>query len=196
MKKNFLAGFIILMPLYLTYIICSYVINLLTSPFVRNLETYTNEHLLLTVVLQLFVLLSMLLFIMFAGILAEAVIGNYFFAKLDHLFNRIPLVNRIYRSLKEIIETIFHSKSSNFTDVVLAPYPYSEIYSIGFVTQCSAMDGQISVFLPGVPNPTVGFIVQFERSRVFFLDVKVEEAMKYLISCGTVVPQFKVREQI
>ena len=93
-----------------------------------------------------------------------------------------------------MIKTIFGSTSQSFKQVVMVKFPTKESYSIGlisgqappFCTKTSGI-GLITVFVPTTPNPTSGFLMMFREEDVIYLDMKGEEAFKYIISCGVIV---------
>lgn len=146
---------------------------------------------------------------LFLGTLLVTLIGraarNYLGRKLiqgvDELMSRVPLLNKIYGTVKQVNEAFSTSKKSSFKQVVLVEYPRKGIYSIGFLTsdehyEIAAKLGQdvLGVFVPTTPNPTSGFLIVVPRAEVTLLDMSVSDAIKYIISLGAVVPEFRPRE--
>jgi uncharacterized membrane protein len=96
-----------------------------------------------------------------------------------------------------VIKTIFGTTTRSFKQVVLVPFPNKETYSLGLVTreEIPAFKGGeekelIAVFVPTTPNPTSGFLMMFEAEDLVFLDMRVEDAFKYIISCGVIMSPF------
>ncbi len=204
MKKYFITGLVILLPLALTVAIVVFTLNFLTRPFIgiatRFLEHYdlfrggfwflTREE-----VIQhgsrLLIVVSLLFFTVLIGMLAR-----WFFIKSliklgDYLITRIPVVNNLYRTTQEVIKTIFASKGKSFKQVVLVPYPNPDTFCVGLVSMdapeiCSRATNEdlVSVFVPTTPNPTSGFLLMFKRRDLILLDMTVEQALKFIISCG------------
>lgn len=208
MKKHFITGLVIILPLVLTLIILSFLLELLTKPFegvalsILGHYQLLDKQFLFFNTTQVMILTSRLLvlFTLFGitlviGSIARWVFVHEFLRLSDWLFHRIPLINTIYRASQETVTTIFSAESRTFKQVVLVPFPESPGLSIGLVTSRSIPDRSdenykqmISVFIPGTPNPTVGFLLLYPPERVTPLDISVEEAMKLVISVGVMIP--------
>jgi len=109
----------------------------------------------------------------------------------------------VYKTTQDIVKTLFVTDKDSFKYVVMAPFPYKGLYSIGLVSRkapdtCSnAINKElISVFVPTTPNPTTGFLLLFNKDDLIYLDMKTEEAVKYIVSCGVIVPQKKEENKI
>ena len=140
------------------------------------------------------------------GVLLVTLIGrvarNYLGRKLiqlvDELMSRVPLLNKIYGTVKQVNEAFSTSKKSAFKQVVLIEYPRAGSYSIAFVTsedhqEATAKIGQrmVGVFVPTTPNPTSGFLLVVPEDQFIRLNMSVAEGIKYLISLGAVVPEYR-----
>ena len=113
---------------------------------------------------------------------------------------KLPLINFIYSTCKQIGDTIMSSKKGNmFRQVVLFEYPRKGCYAIGFMTNENTPENSeaarrlgkgdlISVFMPTTPNPTSGFLMLIPRDECIMLDMSVSDAMRMIVSCGTVLP--------
>lgn len=145
------------------------------------------------------------------GILLVAIVGratrNYIGRKLilgvDRLMSSVPLLNKIYGTLKQVNEAFTSTQKSSFKQVVLIEYPRQGIHSIGFLTndeipEASARLGQtmVGVFVPTTPNPTSGFLVMVPQHQITRLDMSVSDAFKYIFSLGSVVPEARLREVV
>jgi len=133
-------------------------------------------------------------------IITGAIARNYFGRKIgkwtDQLVQRIPLINRIYGAIKQISQAFFSSQREVFKKPILFEYPRKGIYSIGFYTQDTQGPVQdaleedvVSIFLFTTPNITSGFLLFVPKSEVYDLDLTVEEALKLVISGGTIIPK-------
>ena len=98
-----------------------------------------------------------------------------------------------------MIKTLFTSKTNSFKQVVLIPFPQPDTYSIGLITRDeiphlagTLYHDSVAVFVPTTPNPTSGFLLMFKQADLTYLDMKVEDAFKMIISCGVIIPDFKV----
>jgi uncharacterized membrane protein len=207
MKRYFLVGLAFLLPIVLTLMIANFAINVLTAPFlglVKSIFSYsglqdkylsfvTNEQ-LMNVIAKVLILITLFLVTVLIGFMARVFVLHAFIRFGDYLIHKIPFVNKIYKALQDVISTLFASDKPSFSKVVLVPFPKSGTRSIGFVTNESLPEGSdanqadlISVFVPGTPNPTVGFVFLFKREQLIFLDMKVDEALKFVVSCGVIL---------
>jgi uncharacterized membrane protein len=119
---------------------------------------------------------------------------NYFARKAiqwtDNALLRIPLLNKIYGTIKQVNESFSNNKSS-FKQVVLVAFPHQDSRSVAFVTgEQMGVDKQkwISVFIPTTPNPTSGFLIMVRESDITKLDMSVAEGIKFIISLGAISP--------
>lgn len=207
MKKYFLTGLALLLPAVLTLTIVVFFVNLLTDPFINWIEGIHNYYApqeqalsltkskALLIIIRLIILIVIFLFIIFIGFLTSTFFMYSLFNLTDRLIHRIPIINRVYKAIQEVIHTLFSSKGTSFKQVVLVPYPNESSLSIGFITADTTsrsndpkIKDKVPVFVPGTPNPTFGFILLFPNDRVLYINMKVEEAFKLLVSCGIMLP--------
>jgi len=204
MKRSFLAGLAILLPVIFTLMIFLFVINLLTKPFIGIVEGALSYYNLLNKdvisahtqdVLIFFsrflIIIFMFLSIVGIGLLGRLVIFHYIFKLGNYVMHRIPFINKIYKAVQDVTKTIFTENQSGFSQVVLVPFPTPEQLCVGFITNDSKLDqpitdpyGNISVFVPATPNPTIGFVLLYKKEQMIFMDMTVEEGLKYVVSCG------------
>ena len=130
-----------------------------------------------------------------SGIFVTNVFGQWWMHRWDRLMHRIPLVKSIYSSVKQVSDTLFSSSGQAFREAVLVQYPRQGSWTIAFVTGrpggevATHLPGDfISVYVPTTPNPTSGFFLMMPRQDVRVLDMSVDQALKYVISMGVVVP--------
>jgi len=138
---------------------------------------------------------ALILLIFFTGVVSRQYFGKQLIAVGEKVVNRIPLVKGVYGAMRQISEAFFTEKRSVFNRVVLIRFPHRDCYSIGFTVQENnklineMMPGDlIAVFRPGTPNPTSGFLLFIPREEVINLDISVEDALKMVISGGTIPP--------
>lgn len=200
MKKYFLTGLAILLPLALTLAVVVFIINFLTNPFVGFFEQflvhfswYTKYQTFIHFVLQITLLFTLFFLTVLLGVLTRIVLFKSFLVIYDYLLHRIPIIKTVYKTASQIIRTIFGDQSRSFKQVVMVPFPTSDSWCIGLVsspapTICTTTTNQdlITVFVPTTPNPTSGFLMMYQRHQVTYLDMKIEDALKYIISCGVI----------
>jgi uncharacterized membrane protein len=197
LKKYFGAGLVVLLPIALTFWIVSFIIEVFTAPFLGISSAILTAVGLHSVrIIQFFSYILALVFLFFLIICIGAVGRHFFFKYLgmlgDSILHRIPLVSTIYKTSQELINTLLTSSNKSFKQVVMVPYPTHDNMCIGFVTRDDLeMENRIAVFVPTTPNPTSGFLMICDKKHVIPLDMKVEEALRYVISCGVLPTPIK-----
>ena len=207
MKKQFFAGLIILLPLVITYWIIKFITLAITGPFENLASTiliqtgFAEDSFLLHLLSTFLILLALTLIILTVGLVGRWFVVHSFLQLIDKILHQLPFVNKVYLSCKDFTVALFSPKSDSFSQVVLVPFPSSSNRSIGLVTSQfknevldTHADELISVLIPGTPNPTVGFLLMFSKNQVVFTDMRVEEALKYVMSCGSVVDESKLAQ--
>jgi len=136
-----------------------------------------------------------LLVIVVTGLLAANFIGQRLVVWWERLLARIPVVNSIYNSVKQVSDTLFSSSGNAFRQALLIEYPRRGTWTIAFLTGTPGgevlrhLDGEhVSVYVPTTPNPTSGFFLMLPKADVIPLDMSVDTALKYVISMGVVAP--------
>jgi uncharacterized membrane protein len=194
MRKYFITGLLILVPLAIT----AWVLNLVISTMDQSLlfvpERWQPRTLFGFNIPGLGTLLTVVI-IFLTGLLTNNLVGNYVLRLWEKLLKRIPLVNSLYSSVKQVSDTLFSSSGNAFRKAVLIPYPHQNSYTIAFLTGTPGGDVKnhlvgdyVSVYVPTTPNPTGGYFVMLKRSDCIELKMSVDEALKYIVSMGVVVP--------
>ena len=139
-------------------------------------------------------LLALFLFIAIVsvvGVLARNYFGKRLIAWADSMMLRVPVLNKIYGTIKQVDEAFTSGKKSSFKTVVLVEYPREGIYSVGFITSEQADEVEkktgrkcVCVFIPTTPLPTGGFLIVVPEEKVVKLDMSVADGFKYIISLG------------
>lgn len=207
MRKLFFTGLITLLPFALTVFIAAFVINLFTDPFQGSVESVLDYYDLLdspflflsgTDVLhissKILVIATLLGTIVLMGFFAHMVIAKTLFRFSARVIQRIPFVNKLYRSAQEVVTTLFSSKGSSFSQAALVPFPHAGAYSMALISEKQTPENHtenVSVFVPGTPNPTAGFMLSYRYEEIVFLEISVEDALKFIISCGIKNPDLK-----
>lgn len=206
MKKYFFTGFVTLLPIALTIIIAVWLFDLFTTPLAGLMEsvilTYEKKwnlslgsHDTLVIFLSrvlAFILLLVLIFVL--GFLGRKFLMKFFLRVMDKIFSHIPLVRTIYRLSHDITKAVFSENTKTFKGTVLVPFPYRDAYAIGFLTGDvpnlfkEKTQTDFAIFVPTAPHPMSGFILLTPKKHVVPVDVSIEEAFKFIISCGTLHP--------
>jgi uncharacterized membrane protein len=200
MRKYLLAGLIILLPLVLTLMILSFLFNFFTTPFAplvsRLIVELSLPEWMAHFLSRLFSLILLCGFILFLGIFARHFLFKNAMSLGHRLMLRIPFVKSVYKISREVISAFFSSDGKKaFQQTVMMPYPHSPHYSIGFsagpaAEECQKKTGKplIAVFTPTAPHPISGFLFLVDPKDVKKVDMSKEDALKYLVSCGVIIP--------
>lgn len=204
LKNSFITGLVLLLPVALTIAIVIFIFNLLTEPFAGIVSSVFNYYGVLSqgfafwsavqiqqFVSKVLVFITLIAFTILLGYVTRWFFIHYLLRFGDYLFTRIPFIRTVYKACQDIIKTLFASKANSFKQVVLVPFPSQESNGIGFLTregmphpENPEKQEMVAVFVPTAPNPTSGFLMMFHQKDIVYLDMKVEDAFKYIISCG------------
>lgn len=145
-------------------------------------------------------LLFAVLMLTLLGMLTANLVGRSIVGIGERAVGRMPLVRSIYKTLKQIFETVLSEKSQSFQKAALIEYPRQGLWALVFVAtdargeiraRISPTGEEIaSVFIPTTPNPTSGFVLFVKKTDLMELDMSVEEAAKLVISAGLVTPEY------
>lgn len=199
LKNDLIAGLLVLIPLattiWLTITIATWVINFLTQ-IPKQLNPFDGLNPILVDILNLLVGLAVpLLSILVIGLMARNIAGSWLLDVGERLLHAIPLAGQVYKTLKQLLETLLRDSHGKFRRVVLVEYPRRGIWAIGFVTGIISHEIQnhisrpvISIFIPTTPNPTTGWYAIVPEEEVINLSISVEDAFKIIVSGGIVAP--------
>jgi uncharacterized membrane protein len=199
LKNDLIAGLLVVIPLattiWLTITIASWTINFLTR-IPKQLNPFDQMNPLLVDLTNLAVGLSVpLLCIMLIGLMARNIAGRWLLNVGEKLLEAIPLAGAVYKTLKQLLETLLKDTNGKFRRVILVEYPRRGVWVIGFVTGIMSNDIQsqmtrpmLSVFIPKTPNPTAGWYAIVPEDEVVNISMSIEDAFKVVISGGIVSP--------
>jgi uncharacterized membrane protein len=202
MRTYFLTGVIVAAPISITIYVTWSIIEWFDEqflPLVPDLPPHIAERLKLPFDLPFEIpglgLVVALVGLTVIGFLTANLLGRSVVKLGERLVDRMPIVRGIYNVLKQLFETVLTDSSKAFQHAALVEYPRRGLYTIGFVAgdtkgevlRRTELD-LVSVYVPTTPNPSSGFILFIPREDVRVLDMTVEQAMKYVVSVGVVVP--------
>ena len=194
MKKYFITGLLIWIPLVITIAVLKVIFDALDQSLLLLPDSFQTERWLGVHIPGLGAILTIVV-VFLTGVFAT----NFFGARLVQLWheipNRIPVVRSIYSSVKQISDTLFSSSGQAFRKALLVQWPREGMWTIAFLTGIPGGDVAnhlpedcLSVYVPTTPNPTGGYFVIVRRNQVVELDMSVDQALKYIISMGVVPP--------
>lgn len=197
LKNDLIAGLLVIIPLattiWLTITISGWVVRLLTR-FPKQLTPFDGLNPVLVNLINLLIGLSVpLLAILIIGLMARNIAGRWLLDVGEKVVQSIPLAGSVYKTLQQLLQTVFQDSSTRFRKVVLVEYPRKGIWAIAFVTgaMTAAATGtpkMLSVFVPTTPNPTSGWYAIVPETDVVDLAISIEDAFKVLLSGGIVGP--------
>src|SRR5271157_6067287 len=195
MRRYLIAGLLVWVPLGITIWVLVFLVTTLDRTLLLLPEGARPEALLGFRIPGLGAVLSFAILLL-TGIIAANFFGARLIGLWESLLGRIPFVKSIYSSVKQVSDTLLSDSSNAFRKALLVEFPYPGSWTIAFLTGTPGasvavhLSGEhVSVYVPTTPNPTSGYFVMLPRSRVYELDMTVEEALKYIISMGVVAPR-------
>ncbi len=194
LRRILVAGLLVWVPVGITVLILSVLVNLADQTLGLIPEQYHPEELLGFPIPGLGVVLSLILLFV-TGLVAANVFGKRIIAFWEGVLRRIPLVRTIYTAAKGFLEMVLSGKHDSFSKVLLIEYPRKGVHCIAFQTSSNVgqldkhfEDKSVCVFVPTTPNPTSGFLVVAPEKDLIELDMSVEDAIKLVVSVGVLVP--------
>lgn len=184
--NRFLTGLFAILPMGITIWILHKIIVIGDAFFAKILNQYLKQPIpglgfIITVIL-----------IFLIGVLVNSLLGRKLKELLERLFLKLPIIKTIYSPLKDIVDNFSKKGSENFKKVVLVNFPNDRLsQSIGFITKESVMINdceKAAIFIPTTPNPTSGFLIYLDKENYIELDIPIEEALKTIVSIGSISP--------
>ncbi|MEY3942382.1 MAG: hypothetical protein RLZZ133_72 [Pseudomonadota bacterium] len=196
LKRFFITGLLIWVPLGITYWVL--------STIVKTLDGIIPPHIAPQALFGLdipgFGLLAVVLVVLATGALGANLLGRRLVDLWEGLLARIPLVRSIYSSVKQVSDTILAPNGQAFRQAVLVQYPRQGLWTIAFVTGKPSHEIEnklpadcVSIYVPTTPNPTSGFFLMLPRAELIPLSIGVDAALKYVVSMGTVPPSAQAK---
>lgn len=199
LKNDLIAGLLVAIPLattiWLSINVANWAVNFLTS-IPKQINPFDGLDPILVNVLNLLVGFTVpLMAILLIGLMARNIAGKWFLDFSERLLQAIPLAGAVYKTLKQLLETLLKDSGNRFRRVVLIEYPRRGIWALAFVTgsidseiQSQMSDRMLNLFIPTTPNPTTGWYAVVPEQDVVDLNMSIEDAFKVVISGGIVNP--------
>lgn len=197
MKRYFVTGLLLWVPLGITLYVLSMIIGTLDQSLLLLPSQWRPEAWLGMKIPGLGVIL-MLVVILLSGVVTANVLGQRLLQWWEMLLARIPVVKSIYYSVKQVSDSLLSGSGNAFRKVLLVRYPHAESWSIAFQTNLPLevashfSDEHVAVFIPTTPSPVNGFYFFVKRTEVIELDISVDVAFKYIVSMGVVSSSEKI----
>jgi uncharacterized membrane protein len=193
-KKYFITGLLIWIPLVITLWVLNLIVGAMDSTLLLLPESIQPKAWLGFNIPGLGAVLTLLVLFL-TGVFAANIIGQRLVRVGEGMLARIPVVKTLYNSVKQVSDTLFSSRGQAFRKALLVRFPHSDAWTVAFLTGTPSGEvadklgsDRISVYVPTTPNPTSGYFLIVPRSDVIELDLSVDEALKYVISMGVASP--------
>ena len=200
MKRYFITGLLVLVPLFITAWVLATLINMMDQSLLLLPVQWRPEAQFGRSVPGFGVLLTLAI-IFVTGLIATNFFGKRLLAIWEGILTRVPVVKSIYSSVKQVSDTLFSDSGNAFRKALLVQFPREGSWTIAFQTGQPGGDVAnhlrgdfVSVYVPTTPNPTGGYFLMMPRADVIELNMSVDEALKYIISMGVVTPHTVPRD--
>jgi uncharacterized membrane protein len=202
LRRYFLTGIVVAGPLTITFIVVWWFMTLVDGWVKPLLPTAYLPESYLPFAIPGFGLIVALFGITLLGFLTANLVGRTLFEASENVLERMPVVRGLYRSMKQIFETVFSSSGTTFRTVGVVQYPQPGMWSIVFLSTPPSSEiadrlpdprEHVGVFLPCTPNPTTGFFFYLPRAEVIELPISVDEGAKLVMSAGLIQPEDQQR---
>ena len=196
MKRFLIAGLLVWVPVLVTIVIIKFLWGVVDQTAVFIPQSLQPKYIFGFDIPGFGIIIAF--FILFlTGVFAANFIGRKIVSLSESIFQQIPFVRSIYKAVKQSLQVILSPTGNSFRQAVMVQYPRKGTWSLGFVTNSSNNDYYgigideelLLVFIPTTPNPTSGYLLFIPRSEIKFLDVPVDEALRTVISLGTVIKE-------
>ena len=201
LQKYLITGIMSIMPLALTYWIIKVLFNFFSGPggliigilfpdslnFIYSIGNYQIE----SPLQKILGFILTILFLYILGLIISNVLGKKIYKLFESILSKIPIVSRVYNSIKQITGALSGGNSKAFQKVVLVEYPRKDLWTIAMVTGETMDDNQLyyNIFVPTTPNPTSGYLLFIKASDAKDIDISVEEGLKIIVSGGMIGPE-------
>ncbi len=176
----------------------------LTNTSGKGYYNYYVEHRVLRkgVVIPVFFAGFILLMYLLGKFLAAGV-GRILWKSMEAIIDQLPIIRTVYNSVKQVTDFFVGESDIDFQRVVAVEYPRKGMWSVGFVTgeslltiRGAADEEVVSVLMPTSPVPGTGFTISVRKSETIDLDIPIEQALQFVVSCGVVVPEGQMHGEI
>jgi len=192
-KRYIITGLLIWVPLVITFWVLDLLVGIMDQSLQLLPQEFLTENWLGVHVPGLGVILTVLI-VFSTGVLAANMLGQRLVQFWEGILARIPVVNTIYNSVKQVSDTLFSGTGHAFRKVLLVRYPHPQAWSLAFQTNVPVEVGlclpedYVAVFIPTTPSPVNGFYFYVRREDAIEIDMSVDAAFKYIVSMGVVAP--------
>lgn len=183
-RKMFFTGLVAIAPIAITFYILNFIFTNLNKIHLPILSKFPLNIPGMGAILTLITVYLL-------GLFVNNFLGKTLFTWFEKIITNVPLVNTIYKTIKQITETLSGATNRNFHSVVYIQYPRNNLWTLAFVKGSSTNQDGVDfyhLFVPTTPNPTSGVFIMIPKKDTAPSNVSVEEALKIVISGGMLAP--------
>lgn len=201
MKKSFITGIIVLLPIMITLWVIIFAFHLFTAPFmgmIKPLVDHLHIHnpMAINLITKLGIICILAIVIFFLGLIGQWFLVKTFLHVINSIFSNIPFIKTIYKVAKELVKGVLSPEGNKpFKHPVIIQFPDEKHFSMGIVSgkvppECEKkLNKKLeSVFVPTAPHPITGYMFLAAKETTRVLDMTSEDAIKYAVSCGIIIP--------
>ena len=200
-RTAFFTGILIVLPLGVTGLVIGLILDTIGNPasalFFRFIDSNIRELPSVGIPLEILSLVIVIIIITLLGYGSRIFLGRMVFNFFEGILGKVPFINLVYNTVKQIVDTFSQQNNAIFQEVVLIEYPRKGIYAVGFLTNQARGEIQektgehlVNVFVPTTPNPTSGFLLMLPNEAIIPMEMTIAEGMKLIISGGAVAPPY------
>lgn len=199
LRRYFFTGIVVTAPIVITLWSAWWVLTFLDSMITQIIPAEYNPNTYLPFAVPGMGLVVTVVFFIVVGWFARNFLGRIIIRASEFIVGRMPLINTVYKAIKQVFEMTIGTQSTAFRDVVLFQYPHPNSWTIGFVTGITPGEVQsvgggsevLNIYIPVTPT-TAGFVVFVPKKDVIYLSMSIEDAVKLIASGGIIVPPEKI----
>jgi uncharacterized membrane protein len=198
-KRYFIAGLLILLPLWLTIVVFMIVFdwtsNVSMSYTLPILKYFMRDKAWVYFSAKILSFFLTIIIICFVGFFATNLAGKKILKFFEDILLKVPAMGGLYAAFKKFISFFSgNNLGKDFQKVIFIPFPTKTSYCVAFSTGKRLINNQkyVTVFMPTTPNPTTGFLILVKEEDVIESDYTVEEGIQYIISAGIITPDNKI----
>ncbi len=192
LRRYFIAGLLVWLPIVVTYFVVRFIIELLDKSLALLPKNYQPDQLIGYHIPGIGLIFTFIILFL-TGLLITSFVGHRLVTAWEKLVSSIPLIRNVHSAAKQVVHAVVEPGGAAFRKVLLIEFPRHGIWSIAFQTSGHLENDwsnkpMLTVFVPTTPNPTSGFLMFIPAGDAIELDISIEEALRMIISIGVVVP--------
>ncbi|MDR3112339.1 MAG: DUF502 domain-containing protein [Elusimicrobiota bacterium] len=189
-KSHLFAGIVVIVPIWITYFVFSFLFNLVISFAFGIVSKFVPDGYFVEIGVRIASFFVSVVIVVLIGFVSGVMFGKKILGYIENIIDKLPIFGTVYSAAKQFVNFVFENRDGkNFRKVVFVPYPNDKCYSIAFLTGEQYVDQvgkRFCVFMPTIPNPATGFLLLFKNEDIIYTNYTVEQAFQSIMSAGVV----------